>query len=199
VQLVEQVQAISVAELIAVLAAVAYLGLAIRQHIACWFFAAISTVIYIALFFSAKLYMEAVLNGFYLVMAGYGWTVWTSGRRDGKQLPVVVWPLKRHAVAIGSIVLLSFANGYLLHRYTDATFPYVDSLTTWFAIWATFLMARKVLENWWYWLLIDIVSVVIFWSRGLQLTSLLFVVYVVMIPFGMLAWTRSMRQQRVPA
>lgn len=198
-QIVEQARAISVLELIAVLAALAYLGLAIRQNIACWFFAAVSTAIYIALYFSAKLYMEAVLNGYYLVMAGYGWTVWTSGRRDGEQLPVVVWPLKRHAVAIGSIVLLSFANGYLLHRYTDAVFPYIDSLTTWFAIWATFLMARKVLENWWYWLLIDIASVVIFWSRGLQLTSLLFVVYVVMIPFGLLAWTRSMREQRVPA
>ncbi len=198
-QIVEQARAISVPELIAVLAAVAYLGLAIRQHIACWFFAAISTAIYIALFFSAKLYMEAVLNGFYLVMAGYGWIVWTSGRRDGKQLPVVVWPLKRHAVAIASIVLLSFATGYLLHRYTDAIFPYIDSLTTWFAIWATFLVARKVLENWWYWLLIDVASVFIYWSRDLQLTSLLFVVYLVMIPFGLLAWTRSMHEQRVPA
>jgi len=67
-------------------------------------------------------------------------------------------------------------------------------LTTWGAIWATFLVARKVLENWWYWLVIDIASIAIYWARDLQLTSLLFVVYVVMIPFGMRAWRRSWRE-----
>ena len=55
-------------------------------------------------------------------------------------------------------------------------------------------MARKVLENWWYWLAIDTVLVFIYWSRDLQLTALLFVVYLIMIPFGLISWTRSWRQ-----
>ena len=63
-----------------------------------------------------------------------------------------VWPRQTHAVAIAVIVVVSALNGFLLTRYTDAAFPYIDSLTTWSAIWATFLVARKVLENWWYWL-----------------------------------------------
>jgi nicotinamide mononucleotide transporter len=65
-------------------------------------------------------------------------------------------------------------------------------MTSWGAIWATFLVARKVLENWWYWLLIDAASVFIYWSRGLELSALLFIVYLLMIPFGIISWRRSM-------
>ena len=65
-------------------------------------------------------------------------------------------------------------------------------MTTFAAIWATFLVARKVLENWWYWLVIDIASLFIYWDRELQLTSMLFLVYVCMIPVGYVSWRRSM-------
>ena len=96
-------------------------------------------------------------------------------------------------------VAMAALTGFLLTVYSDAVFPYIDSLTTWAAIWTTFLVARKVLENWWYWLVIDSASVLIYWLRDLQLTSLLFVVYVVMIPFGIASWTRSYRQQALEA
>ena len=76
-------------------------------------------------------------------------------------------------------------------RATASTPPFA---TAWSAIWATFLVARKVLENWWYWLAIDAASVIIYWMRDLQLTSLLFVAYVLMIPFGLISWTRSWRE-----
>ena len=193
--IVEQARAQSLPEVVAVVAAILYLLFAIRENIACWFFAALSTTIYIWLFIEAKLYMESVLNGFYLVMAGYGWYVWSSGRHDGENKPVVVWSLRTHLKAIAAILLISVANGFLLSNYSDAAFPYIDSMTTWFAIWSTFLVARKVLENWWYWLVIDIASVFIYWSRDLQLTSALFVVYVLLIPIGLYSWTKSMRQQ----
>ena len=194
-QVIDQAQAQSVPEIVAVVAAIAYLGFAIRQQIICWLFAAISTAIYIWLFIEAKLYMESVLNVFYLLMAGYGWHVWRSGGQDGHNRPVVIWPRNTHLVAIAVLGLVSALNGYVLSSFSDAAFPYIDSLTTWFAVWGTFLVARKVLENWWYWLLIDIASIFIYWSRDLQLTSLLFVVYVIMIPFGLVSWTKSMREQ----
>ena len=194
--LVDQARAFSAPEIVAVVFAIAYLLLAIRQNIWCWFCAGVSTALYIWLFIEARLYMESVLNGFYFVMAIYGWRVWTSGRTEDHERPVVVWPLTTHTAALTSIVVISLLNGYLLSRYSDAAFPYVDSLTTWAAIWATFLVARKVLENWWYWLVIDIASIFIYWVRDLQLTSLLFVIYVLMIPFGIVSWTRSFREQR---
>ena len=194
-QLIEQALAFAPLEVVAVLLAIAYLVLAIRQNIWCWACAGISTAIYVWLFIDAKLYMESALNGFYFVMAIYGWTVWNSGRTNDHEKPVSVWPPRTHAFAVAAIAIASLVNGYLLTRYSDAAYPYVDSLTTWSAIWATFLVARKVLENWWYWLLIDVASIFIYWSRDLHLTALLFVIYVVMIPFGLIAWARSMREQ----
>lgn len=193
-RLFEQARTYSVAELIAVLLAIAYLLLAIRQNIWCWLCAGISTAIYISLFFDARLYMESLLNGFYFLMAIYGWSVWRSGREDGHARAVVRWPHWWHAVAITVIVVASSVSGYVLSHYTDAVFPYIDSMTTWSAIWATFLVARKVLENWWYWLVIDSASILIYWSRELELTAMLFAIYVVMIPFGLFSWTRSYRE-----
>ena len=181
-------------EVIAVVMAIGYLLLAIRENIWCWACAGVSTVIYIWLFIDARLYMESALNAFYFAMAVYGWHVWRSGRRDGHERPVVTWPLPSHAIAIAVIVAASAVSGYVLDTRTDAVYPYIDSLTTWSAIWATFLVARKVLENWWYWLVIDIASVFIYWLRDLELTAALFVLYVVMIPFGIVSWTRSWRK-----
>jgi nicotinamide mononucleotide transporter len=181
-------------EAAAVIAAILYLLLAIRENIWCWLFAGISTAIYVYLFIVARLYMESALNVFYFAMAIYGWSVWYRGRTDEHELPVSRWAVPVHAYAIAAIIFASVISGYLLDTRTDAAYPYVDSLTTWSAIWATFLVARKVLENWWYWLVIDIASIFIYWARDLQLTSLLFVVYVIMIPFGLISWTRSWRE-----
>lgn len=189
-----QFNALSPPEVGAVVLAIAYLLLAIRQNIWCWPCAAVSTAIYVLLFIEARLYMEALLNVFYFGMAVYGLWVWRGGAQH-RQPPVTVWPLQWHAAAIGTIVVASLSSGFLLATYTDAAFPYVDSMTTFAAIWATFLVARKVLENWWYWLLIDVVSVFIYWNRGLELTSMLFAVYVVMIPFGLVTWSRSRAEE----
>lgn len=194
--LTEQVRAFSGLEITAVLFAVLYLVLAIRQNIWCWLCAMVSTAIYVWLFIGARLYMESVLNVFYFIMAVYGWFVWRSGDSDEKSLSVSVWSAVTHFTAILMIVILTVICGYTLTNYTDAAYPYIDSATTFAAIWATFLVARKVLENWWYWLVIDTVSVLIYWSRGLELTALLFVVYVVMIPFGLVSWTRSYRKSQ---
>lgn len=189
-----QFNALSPPEVGAVVLAIAYLLLAIRQNIWCWPCAAVSTAIYVLVFIEARLYMEALLNVFYFGMAVYGLWVWRGGAQH-RQPPVTVRPLPWHAAAIGTIVVASLCSGFLLAAYTDAAFPYVDSTTTFAAIWATFLVARKVLENWWYWLLIDVVSVFIYWNRGLELTSMLFAVYVVMIPFGLVAWSRSRAEE----
>lgn len=192
--LAEQARATSRPEVVAVLLAVAYLLLAIRESIWCWLCAAVSSAIFVYLMTRKQLYMEAALNGYYFAMAVYGWRVWLSGHTREHELPVTVWPLRVHTGALAAIAAAVLVTGYILQTRTNEAMPYVDSLTTWSAIWATFLVARKVLENWWYWLVIDIVSIYMYWARDLQLTSLLFVVYVLMIPFGLAAWTRSRRE-----
>ena len=117
-------------------------------------------------------------------------------RKKNSSLGVISWDLRVHLRSIFLISILSIASGYFLNRHTDAAFPYIDSLTTFFSIWATFLVAKKVLENWWYWLIIDIASIAIYWERGLSSTSLLFLLYVVMIPFGIHSWRLSYKESQ---
>ncbi len=192
---VEQVTATSLAEWVAVVAAILYLLLAIRQHIACWLFAAISSGTYIYLFIDAKLYMESLLNAYYLAMAAYGFWVWTHGRDASSRRPVVRWPVNVHVIAVVTIIGVSAVSGFALSSWTDAALPFFDSLTTFGAFWATLLVARKVFENWYYWLIIDLASIGLYLSRDLYLTSILFLVYLAMIPFGIAAWKRSMEDR----
>ena len=117
--LVSQAQGLAPLEVVAVVAAIAYLLLAIRQNIWCWLGAAISTAIYVYLFIVAKLYMESVLNLFYFVMAIYGWSVWYFGRTDGHELPVSRWPARAHAAAITVILSMSLLTGFLPHGLTS--------------------------------------------------------------------------------
>jgi len=184
-------------EILAVILAVLYLLLAIRQNILCWLCAAISTSIYVFLFIEAKLYMESLLNVFYFLMAIYGWYSWSGKKEYVTGLNISVWSFKAHFFASMVIILLSIFSGYFLSIYSDAIYPYLDSMTTYFSIWATYLVARKVLENWWYWLVIDLFSMAIYWSRDLEVTALLFAIYIVLIPFGMLAWKRSYNSQMI--
>tara|TARA_B110000003_G_scaffold73142_1_gene74502 strand:- start:635 stop:1192 length:558 start_codon:yes stop_codon:yes gene_type:complete len=184
-------------EILAVVLALLYLILAIRQNILCWLCAAISTLIYVFVFFEAKLYMESLLNVFYFLMAIYGWYSWSAKKGYPTGINITVWSLRIHIFTIILIILISIISGYYLTIYSDASYPYLDSMTTFFSIWATYLVALKVLENWWYWLIIDLFSMVIYWSRELEATAILFMVYILLIPFGMASWKRSYNKQMI--
>lgn len=189
-----EVDALPLLEAVAAVLGVAYLLLAIRESIWCWLCAFVASVIFAWVFASSRLYMDAGLQLFYAAMAVYGWRVWLGGAQANTEAAVVRWPLRRHLVALVIVVAGSVLSGTLLSRMTEAAYPFVDSATTWGSLWATFLVARKVLENWWYWLVIDAVSIAIYLERGLEFAALLFVVYVVLIPFGIVSWTRSLHQ-----
>jgi nicotinamide mononucleotide transporter len=186
-------------EVAAVGLAIAYLALAIRQNIWCWAAAFASTAIYLVLMFQARLYMESALQVFYLAMAVYGWYHWGHGPGPGHELPVTTWGRTQHSIAVSSVLTLSLISGAALDAFSDAALPYLDSFTTWGAIVTTWMVARKVLENWLYWFVIDSVSIYLYVIRELYLTAMLFGVYLVMIVFGYLAWRRDLRQQATAA
>lgn len=178
-------------EWLAVALALAYLWLAIRQSAWCWPAAITSTLIYLFLMYHAALYMEAVLQLFYIGVALYGWRAWVAGG-PGDSLLVHRWPWRRHLAALAGILILSAASGALLTRYTPAALPYADAFTTWGAVVTTWMVARKVLENWLYWFVIDSVSIYLYVSRELYLTAGLFLIYLVMIVAGYRAWRASL-------
>jgi nicotinamide mononucleotide transporter len=191
IQILEAAKAMSPWEVVAVVLAIAYLVLAIRENIACWIAAIFSTSIYIVLMFQAGLYMESALQFFYIGMAVYGWRTWRCGG-DGHKLLISSWPLKRHFVPLSLILVATIATGYLLGRFTDAALPYLDSFTTWGAIVTTWMVARKILQNWHYWFVIDSVSIYLYVSRGLYLTAALFVLYLVLIVIGYREWSKNL-------
>jgi len=181
-------------EVLAVVLAVVYLVLAIRQNIWCWAAAALSTLLYLFIMFQAKLYMESALQVFYLLMAAYGWYEWRHGGAGGDALQVTRWPLRFHLIAGLLVLFLVFISGGLLSRYSQAALPFLDSFTTWGAVVATFMVARKVLENWIYWFVIDAVSIGLYFSRELYFTSALFLAYLFMIVVGYHSWRASMME-----
>jgi nicotinamide mononucleotide transporter len=190
------VTALQIWEVLAVVLAVVYLVLAIRQNIWCWAAAAISTLLYLYIMFEARLYMESVLQLFYLAMAAYGWRQWRRGGEGGTELAVSTWPWRAHVVAVASVLLLVVISGELLTRHSDAALPFLDSLTTWGAVVATFMVARKILENWIYWFVIDAVSIVLYLNRDLYFTAALFGGYLVMIVVGYRSWRASMLEEQ---
>ncbi len=188
-------QAMSGWEVVAVALAIAYLLLAMKESLWCWYAAFISTAIFTMLFWDASLLMESGLQIYYLAMAVYGWYQWRSKSENNSTLQINRWSKNRHLVVIASVVALSFVSGNLLANHTDAAWPYVDSFTTWGSVVTTYMVTRKVLENWLYWLVIDSISIVLYWDRGLYLTALLFVVYLVICVFGYLQWRRHYLSQ----
>ncbi len=188
----ETLQSMPPLEVIAVVFALAYLLLAVRENVLCWFFAFFSTAIFTVLFWDVSLLMESALNVYYMAMAVYGWYQWTRGGTNGDDQPhtlsVQLLSGRQHALVISLIAILSLVSGYLLTEYSTAAWPFVDSFTTWASVITTYLVARKYLQNWLYWIVIDSVSIPLYIDRGMSLTALLFVAYVVIAVFGYIKW-----------
>jgi nicotinamide mononucleotide transporter len=178
-------------EALAVLLGLAYLLLIIRQRVLGWPAAIGSASIYTVLMFEAALYMQSVLQLFYVVTAIYGWWHWHRGAGDA-DLPVVCWRWSRHVPVLAMIGLLGGLSGWLLATRTDAAFPSLDALTAWGAVVTTWMVARKVLENWYYWLVIDAVALGLYAAQGLCLTAGLFAVYLILAVVGLRQWRASM-------
>lgn len=189
-------------EVAAVVFALTYLLLAVRENVWCWLFAFLSTAIYTILFRDVSLLMDSALNVYYMAMAVFGWYQWTrggtgAGGNDASHtLSIQLLSKRQHGLIIVSILLFSGVSGYLLSEHSAAAWPYVDSFTTWASVIATYLIARKYLQNWLYWIVIDAVSVPLYIERGLKLTALLFAIYIIIAVVGYIKWQRHFRDNR---
>jgi nicotinamide mononucleotide transporter len=196
--LLQSLAAIPPAEWLAVALALGYLLLAVKQNAWCWACAIASAGIYLVLFARGGLQMQAVLQVFYIGMAIYGWRAWRGGLVvSGDALPITRWSVARHAIGIGLVLAVSLMNGWISARSQGGLVPYVDAIVAWASVLATWLVARKVLENWLYWIAIDAVAAVLYWSQGFHATAVLFVAYVVIAARGYFAWRVELAQHEV--
>jgi len=191
------VREISAAEWVAVAFALGYVVLAIRQNALCWASSIVSSGIFLVLFARQGLLMQACLQAFYIAMGFYGGWAWRRGGEGAKpELPVSRWPLRWHLAALAVICVVSAANGRIMAGESGGLVPYVDALTAWTSFFGTVLLARKVLENWLYWIVIDLVSAGLYFSQDLHATAVLFVVYSAMATRGYRQWHADWRRAR---
>ncbi len=178
----------TIIESVAVFFSILYVILATKQDIWCWAAAGISVILYIYICFTAQLYPETGLQIFYLMMAFYGYYNWN---KNEKTLQITQWTIGKHLSLILAGTIITFLVGFYFATYTDSKMPIVDSFTTIFSIIATYMVTKKILENWLYWIVIDTVSVYLYFSRDLHLTSLLFIAYTIIAIAGYFTWLNN--------
>jgi nicotinamide mononucleotide transporter len=183
---------------IAMSGGVAYAVLAARRNRLCWIAGAVSSALAALLAWLGELPMQAALQVFFVGMSAYGWMSWTRSLAQG-ELPVSLWPWRFHAGAGVVVIGLSFASAHLLAAGTNAAWPLLDSLTTWFSLLATWLAARAKLENWIYWIAIDGVLVFLFFVQDLLFLALLNVFFIGIAAAGFIAWRSKLRPALVAA
>lgn len=181
------------AEIISTVTAIFYLILAARENVMCWFFGIISCAFWAwAAFFLYNLQVDALLQIFYVVISFWGLYQWKFGSQKKKELPITRLTVSQHGVIIGTGIILTIVVGWLYANFTTAAATYLDSFTTVFSVIITFMVIHKKLENWLYWIVIDIVYVYLYWTREGYLFSFLFVAYIVIAFLGWLEWRKKL-------
>lgn len=190
--IIESLNVMSTYEAMAMILSIAYILLAIKQSLWCWPAAFASTLIYTILFYDVSLLMDSALNAYYLVMALYGWYSWKyGGKLEEKELEVSTYGINKNIKIIFILSIISLCFGYVMANYTSADFAYIDSFTTVFAVFSTYMLAKKILENWIYWIIIDMVSIYIYIQKGLNLTAVLFMIYTILAIIAYKDWKKE--------
>lgn len=182
-------------EIFATLAGLVYVIFLIRENIICWPFGIVGSLLSIYLFIDGKLYSEAFLYFYYVLMGAWGWMRWS--RRDSiSDNPIVRFSSSAHALIILASSLGAVALGAFFSTYTDAQRPYIDAFTTAFSFAATYMEVKKVLETWMYWIVLNLASIWLYMDRSLDIYAALICVYAVLSVWGLMQWTRAYRQQQ---
>lgn len=198
---------ISSLELVGVSTGLVYVLLAVRASNWCWLFGAVSAAAYMVIFWLSAIYLDAALSGFYLVMSGIGLLEWHratsgSGAKPSKSGPdqsdsvtqseqesssFNSLTFKQNVWIIAAIGALSCVCAWAL-SYTDSPRPLVDSATTIASLVATYMLVKRYVDNWSYWICINTVNVIHYFDRDLLLTAGLYLVYLFVAIAGLRAW-----------
>lgn len=186
----------SMLEYAAIVFAIVYVILAAKESLWCWYPAFASSSIYVYLTYSANLIGESFISLFYVIMAVYGWWQWKFGHRKNERLILAEWRKSKHALIIIFGVGFAAILGKSFQVLFSSAMPYLDAFTTSFSLIATFMVTRKILSNWIYWIVIDALNVYLYWSRGLEPTAGLYFLYTILAVFGFVSWYREWKVDR---
>ncbi|MFT4601970.1 MAG: nicotinamide mononucleotide transporter [Arenicella sp.] len=180
-------------EWVAVLTGITYVILAARKSIFCWSFALASAGFYVYICYDYNLYLESFLQLFYVLMAIAGWYFWNA-TKDREEL-IQKWRLDFHALNIGVSAVACLVLGYYFDHETAQAYPYLDAFTTVFSLAATYMVTQRVIENWLYWIVIDIAGVFLYGAKGLYLSAVLYFIFTVLAVIGYIHWRKKFKLQ----
>ena len=182
-------------ELLGALFGLLYIILSIKQNIWCWPIGLITSALYIYVFFITKFYADMGLQVYYLVVSIYGWYFWMFGGKSKKKddLKISNVGFRRFLyLAVATAVLFGII-AFILVNFTDSEIPYWDAFTTAGSFVATWMLARKIIEHWLIWIIVDSVSLGLYIYKGLYATVILFAVYTLLAVIGYIEWKKELK------
>ena len=181
-------------EIVGVITGLLCVALAAMNKIWNWPIAIVSVGVYIFIFFDSHLYADMGLQFYFMGMNIYGWYFWSHKPATEKKTPVLLITRKEIILSVIAIVIFTFFLGTVL-KYTPASYPYIDSFCTACSLVGQVFLARKVLENWLIWIFVDIIYVGVYIFKHLELTAVMYAVYIIIALLGYLDWKKDYKKQ----
>ena len=184
-------------ELLGAILGIAFIFFSIRQNILTWPTGLATSALYIVVFFQSKFYADMGLQVYYVIISIYGWYYWIKGNKpeNNTTVPVRRTSKKLWLKLIAIALLLYFAILIILLNFTDSDVPFMDSFTTALSIVATWMLAKKYIEQWLIWIFVDVISAGLYIYKELWPTVILFAVYTVMAYLGYIHWKKDLKPQ----
>lgn len=183
-------------EIIGAVLGLVFLYLEIKENKWLWPVGLFTSAMYIYVFLEAKLYADMSLQIYYVFISIYGWILWSRGVQKTTEMKISRLKMPLAILLLLATTLIYAFIAYVLITYTDASIPYWDAFTTALGIVATWMLAKKILEQWLVWVVVDAVSVGLYIYKDLKPTAILFLVYTVLAVFGYLQWKKQMYLQK---
>ena len=182
-------------EIIGAATGVIYVLLSVKQNIWLWPVGIITSVFQLIVFYEKRIYADMSLQAYYVVISAYGWYIWKFGKRKNEiKRPVIKMKLYNWLIFIFVSIIIFFLIRFILIRYTNSDVPNIDAFTTALGVTGTYILARKYIENWYVWLLVNIISSGLYIYKGLYLYSALYAFLAIMSEIGFLKWKKDLKK-----
>ena len=182
-------------EIVGVIVGAIYLWLEYRASIYLWIASIIMPAIYLVVFYDAGLYADTAINIYYLIIAIYGWYAWKRGNPDNQELSITHISTRQAITMVALYVVMQVAISLVLIHLTDSDVPWFNGLTSALSIVGMWMLARKQIEQWIVWIVVDVLSAILYFSKDLDYTGALYILYAVVAVFGYRKWNQLLKQQ----
>lgn len=190
---IKQIIETSIIEWISVICGLLYVILIAKKKISGWLFGIIGSITTIYLCYIANYYLEMFLSGFYVIMGIWGWISWNKNSLK-KEVKIIRWPIYYHFINITISGIITLVVGYWFEKNTNQSQPYLDAFTTIYSLTATFMVTKRVLENWIYWIVIDLVSIQLYASKDYFMLATLMALYSFLAVLGYINWHKHLKK-----